>query len=291
VSSHHLATLLHLEEKPDGDLFSQLLNAEAMNWQMKAGMELVNGVAPHLVFTEKAMSLSLSSREMNFSFKKRGSYSIARPFTLPLAREAEFLKNSKTDQPLVHLMSGAEGRGRRKQQEKPNDVANDPNLKQLKEAFLALKEDSWKQQTRDLFSVISDRLQELGDPRGDWILWAEKLKDLNFSLMEDLLWPDEKWEIRFVERKIIEIRKKIEGDIKQRFGLDVSYNFEAEKGFELTLKALNDSPPLRQSFGRLLQSEYGFFITTLDFSSQLKGGMAAYKSEFSVSMRFERITP
>jgi hypothetical protein len=62
VGSHHAASLAGLEAKPEGDLFSQFLHAEAMNWQMKAGMSLVHGLAPQLSAAERSMDL-LSKRK------------------------------------------------------------------------------------------------------------------------------------------------------------------------------------------------------------------------------------
>jgi len=69
VASHQVASLFKLEEKPEGDLFSQFLNAEAMNWQMKAGMGLVHEAAPKLVFMERALDRSLLSQESEAASK------------------------------------------------------------------------------------------------------------------------------------------------------------------------------------------------------------------------------
>jgi len=67
VASHLLAAFAHLEEKPEGDLFSQLLQAEAMNWQMKAGMGLVHEAFPRLGPSERSMDLFLRAREFDLS--------------------------------------------------------------------------------------------------------------------------------------------------------------------------------------------------------------------------------
>jgi hypothetical protein len=84
VGAHHAAAFAGLEAKPEGDLFSQFLHAEAMNWQMKAGMGLVHGLAPRLSATERAMDLTLKSQENNLASLGSG---IFRPLSPSLAAE------------------------------------------------------------------------------------------------------------------------------------------------------------------------------------------------------------
>jgi hypothetical protein len=82
VGAHHAAYFVGLEAKPEGNLASQLLIAEAMNWQMKAGMSLVHGLAPRVSATERAMDLTLKTQENNLGSLGSG---IFRPLSPALA--------------------------------------------------------------------------------------------------------------------------------------------------------------------------------------------------------------
>ncbi|MFO1519300.1 MAG: hypothetical protein U1F57_06535 [bacterium] len=77
VSVHALAALLHLEEKAEGDFSTQLLHAEAMNWQMKAGMGLLHELAPTLSSFEKTTDLTLRLREKGLAEKGRKFLSLS----------------------------------------------------------------------------------------------------------------------------------------------------------------------------------------------------------------------
>jgi hypothetical protein len=63
VGAHHGASFLGIEDKPEGDFFTQLLHAEAMNWQLKVGMNLVHSLAPEFSASERSMDLLLKVNE------------------------------------------------------------------------------------------------------------------------------------------------------------------------------------------------------------------------------------
>jgi HEAT repeat protein len=69
VASHHLAFLAHLEDKPEGDFFSQFLHAEAMNWQMKGSQTLLHGLSPNLFSTEQTLDRYLRNKETERFFQ------------------------------------------------------------------------------------------------------------------------------------------------------------------------------------------------------------------------------
>src|SRR5262245_12345708 len=70
VAGQNLGAAAQLEPKPQGDFLQQMLSAEAMNWQMKAGMSLVHSLTPGLLPLEKSMDLLLQSQETDGGFKR-----------------------------------------------------------------------------------------------------------------------------------------------------------------------------------------------------------------------------
>src|SRR4029450_8138029 len=59
VSGHQLAYGLGLQGRPEGTLAEQFLQAEALNWQMAAGMSLTHRLAPGLSAVERGLDLPL----------------------------------------------------------------------------------------------------------------------------------------------------------------------------------------------------------------------------------------
>src|SRR5262245_10751259 len=58
VSGHQLAYHAGLQSRPEGTLAEQFLRAEAVNWQMAAGLSLLHHSAPGLAAAERALDLS-----------------------------------------------------------------------------------------------------------------------------------------------------------------------------------------------------------------------------------------
>src|SRR4029453_17506092 len=71
VGGQHLGAGLGLMEKPQGGLAQQMVQAEAMNWSMKAGQSLLQGLSPKLNTVEKSLDLFLRSQEMDLASPAR----------------------------------------------------------------------------------------------------------------------------------------------------------------------------------------------------------------------------
>jgi hypothetical protein len=69
VGGQQVGAQFGLVEKPQGGLAQQMVQAEAMNWSMKGGMGLLNGLSPNLLPMEKSLDLYLRSRETNLFSK------------------------------------------------------------------------------------------------------------------------------------------------------------------------------------------------------------------------------
>ncbi|GEM_PF-4948377 len=63
LSAHRLASWARVEAPSSGDVFQDLIHAEMMNWQMKAGMGMVYSLAPGLFSAERSLDLNLSSQK------------------------------------------------------------------------------------------------------------------------------------------------------------------------------------------------------------------------------------
>jgi cell division protease FtsH len=106
VSAHSFASLLHLEEKPEGDLFSRFVEAETLNWQMKAGMGLLHTFSPQLAALEQSMDLSLKSQEGRLESRIRSRLFLA-------SENADRLKEDRREQD-VSLDESPENSARRR---------------------------------------------------------------------------------------------------------------------------------------------------------------------------------
>lgn len=74
VTGNHLAYKFHVGEKPEGNLAIQFFHAEAMNWQMKAGMGLLHNLAPGLTAFEKGLDLSIQAKEQGHLLKMQSFF-------------------------------------------------------------------------------------------------------------------------------------------------------------------------------------------------------------------------
>jgi hypothetical protein len=67
VTGQQVGAAFKITERPQGSLAQQMVQAEALNWSMKGGMGLLQGLSPNLLAMEKSMDLYLRSRERDFS--------------------------------------------------------------------------------------------------------------------------------------------------------------------------------------------------------------------------------
>ena len=63
VAGHQGASVLGLVAKPEGDIFTQLIHAEATNLQMLGGMALLHGASPRLGAMERSVEILLQSQD------------------------------------------------------------------------------------------------------------------------------------------------------------------------------------------------------------------------------------
>ncbi len=140
-------------------------------------------------------------------------------------------------------------------------VIDDSRLRRLDESILALQVKSSRDtQIQTHFAVIADRLQELGDSRGDWIV---------LELERQRLLPQEEQKERLatIEAEIRRIKEETVEDIRKRFGASVDLNFEVEKGFNLALGMNNPSLDPIDFLERFTASEYGYLLRGLSIKS------------------------
>jgi serine/threonine-protein kinase len=81
VTGQRLAFVAGLTERPQGSWAEQMLQAESLNWSMKAGMELLWGLSPSLFSSERSLDLRLRLQNSLFSIRKPGDF----PFSAQLA--------------------------------------------------------------------------------------------------------------------------------------------------------------------------------------------------------------
>jgi hypothetical protein len=108
VAGQNLASAAHLTGKSSGGLIEQMLGAEALNWQMKAGMGLVHGLTPQLMALEKSADLSLESQEREIRLKNPPLLSFLSRGLLPVL-EGGFQENPANELSLQMSASDQNG--------------------------------------------------------------------------------------------------------------------------------------------------------------------------------------
>jgi|GEM_PF-5479742 len=84
VLGHHTSGALGITPRPAGSLAEQFLRAEAVNFQMGAGMALAHGVAPYVHGLERGLDLSLQSPDVGAGFPRPQGFHRTGEETSPL---------------------------------------------------------------------------------------------------------------------------------------------------------------------------------------------------------------
>jgi hypothetical protein len=104
VIGNHAASLAGVIEKPQGDLLTQLLHAEALNLQMLSGMSLTHGLSPSLLALERSMDFQLKSQETDLRRKEQPFFLFPSMATVA-ANHGNFSKETTGVDPIAGLRS------------------------------------------------------------------------------------------------------------------------------------------------------------------------------------------
>jgi RNA polymerase sigma-32 factor len=117
VVGHQLAFLAKVEEKPEGNLLTQFVKAEAMNWQMKGSAALLDGVVPPLHALERTFDLFERTREKHLhsesgegfrGFLQEQEWAIIGPPRMKELWNSNVLKMSSSKEPEKGFSGGEE---------------------------------------------------------------------------------------------------------------------------------------------------------------------------------------
>src|SRR5262249_2459368 len=114
-----------LVEKPQGNFAQQMVQAEAMNWQMKGSMALLHGLSPNLLATERSLDLYLKNQKRDLFFQisslfSNGVLTPEGPGIFPVESSEPW--NSKGSNVMEMSGSKKKGRGSRKGRGLSNDA-------------------------------------------------------------------------------------------------------------------------------------------------------------------------
>src|SRR4030095_3876377 len=80
VGGQHTAHAAGLMDRAQGSLAQQMLQAEAMNWQMKGSLAVAHSLSPRLSAAERSLDIFLKNREPHLSYDRR-AFPLFSPFT------------------------------------------------------------------------------------------------------------------------------------------------------------------------------------------------------------------
>jgi len=100
VAGNHLAAVAGLMEKPGESLLRQLVAADAMNWQMKAGAALFHAASPSMLGRERVLDLALESgRSSRLPASLEASAALS-------AMASPLRQNTRVNGPVLDLIEG-----------------------------------------------------------------------------------------------------------------------------------------------------------------------------------------